>query len=66
MPKLLSKNITKREDHGVQARWKPEDWRIRRDQMMRVHDKDEEQERENTREAEVHPLAASHYYKWTS
>lgn len=37
-----------REDNGVQARWKPGDQRIRRDQMMRVHDKDEEQEREST------------------
>lgn len=37
-----------REDSGVQARWEPGDQRIRRDQMMRVHDKDEEQEREST------------------
>lgn len=45
MSKLLSKNVTER-GQWVQARWKPGDQRIRRDQMMRVHDKDEEQERE--------------------
>lgn len=36
-----------REDNGVQARWIPGDQRIRRDQMMTVYDKDEEQERES-------------------
>lgn len=45
MPKLLPKDIT--EDHRVQARWKPEDSRIRRDQVMGVHDNDGEQAREN-------------------
>ena len=54
-----------REDNGVQARWIPGDQRIRRDQMMTVYDKDEEQEREH-REAEVYPLAATHYCKWTT
>ena len=42
------RRMSLREDSGVQARWEPGDQRIRRDQMMRVHDKDEEQEREST------------------
>lgn len=64
--KSSRQRMSLREANGVCVRWKPGDQRIRRDQMMRVHDKDEEQERESTGRLKLSILAATHYCKWTT